>query len=288
MSRRALLLPGVVLFASGIVYGPELWRRLYQPVKEYCEMYLTSGWAVASPALAVIAIAAAAGAVARLIVQVKSDAALVRRIRERTVATPPALARAAAAACLRPPVICIDDDAPLAFCRGFARPRVHVSTGLVQLLNERELIVVLVHEGAHAAGLHPLRAFAVRLLAGSTYLLPIAKAAEERYLLSLEFTADRRAADVSLPHLASALLKLLEARPADGPFAGAGLAFNPTEERIRRLTEGQGAVGGRRWLSPLTRPFAWSAASSMLVVSVIGLSVPVVNSIRSCSPPMAG
>lgn len=289
MNRRAFLLPGLALLALGAAYGPDLWDRFYGPVREYCEMYLAraSAWGVASPVLGLIAGMAMAGAIARLILHLKSDAALNRKIRERTVAVPPALARAASGARLPAPVVCIDDESPFAFCRGFARPMVYVSTGLVELLDEEELSVVLVHEGAHAAGRHPLRALAAKLLAGAAYFLPIARVAEERYLLSLEFAADRRAAEVSLPHLASALLKLLET-PSSGLFTRAALAINPTEERIRRLTEmDEDRTRARRGLSALASPLAWSAASSMLVVAVIGLSIPVVSSLQGCSPTVA-
>lgn len=279
-----MLLPALALLAFAVAYGPDLWDRFYGPVKEYCEMHLAraSDSAFAMPVVGAVAAMAIWGGILRLIFHLKSDGALNRKIRERTVTVPARLARAASRARLQAPIVCVDDESPFAFCRGFARPMVYVSTGLVELLDEEELSVVLVHEGAHAAGRHPLRALSAKLLAGTAYLLPIARAAEERYLLSLEFAADRRAAEVSLPHLASALLKLMEA-PSSSSFTRAGLAINPTEERIRRLTEAD-HDRARGMFSGLARPLASSAASGALVVAVIGFAVPVVSSLQGCSP----
>jgi Zn-dependent protease with chaperone function len=159
-----------------------------------------------------------------------------------------------------------------------------VSTALIDLLDEEELRVVLAHEGAHASRHDPLRALAARFLAGMALLLPIARLLEEQYLLSLEFKADQHAAHVvSLPHLASALHKLLEA-PAVRPFARGSLAINPTEERIRRLTaEAEGPIPHGIGLCVFSRPVVWSAASTVIAVGMVVLTVQVVSSISRCA-----
>ncbi|MBI4219255.1 MAG: M56 family metallopeptidase [Chloroflexi bacterium] len=290
MSGRVFLLPAVALLVAGATYGPALWHRFYEPVREYCEMYLAgaSAWSLASPVIVGVGLIAFAGAGFRLVTHVRSDGELIRQIRGRIVPPPAAVERAATTAGLNRPVICVNVTAPVAFCRGFVSPRVYVSTALINLLDEEELHVVLAHEGVHASRYDPLRALVARFLAGIALLLPIVRLLEERYLLALEIRADEHAADAhSLPHLASALLKLLEA-PAAGTFARGSLAINPTEERIRRLTaKADGSIPYGIGLHTLSRPIVWSVASSMLAVAVVALTVQVVSSVSRCSGMVA-
>jgi beta-lactamase regulating signal transducer with metallopeptidase domain len=161
---------------------------------------------------------------------------------------------------------------------------------LIELLDEAELRVVLVHEGTHAARRDPLRVLVVKLAAGAAFFLPAARLLEERYLLSLEFAADRRAADASLPHLASALLKLLEA-PAGSSIARGAVALSPTEERIRRLTtetddlpRPQGGLRGYRGVRALTGPVLWTLASGVAAAAVVGMAVELGMSLERCPP----
>lgn len=290
MSRRAFVLPAIALLVAAAAYGPDLWRRYYQPVREYCEMYLASASIVSliSPIAAGVGLLGIAGGGVQLVNHLRSNNALNRRIRSRTVPPPAGLERAAVRADLHVPVICLSEAAPFAFCRGLATPEIFVSTGLIELLDQEELSAVLAHEEAHASRRDPLRMLAARFLSGTALFLPIARLLEEQYVLSLEFEADRRAANaISLPHLASALLKLLEA-PSGGTPVRASLDINPTEERIRRLT----AVAGesdrhRSGLQALSPPVVWSAVSSLLVVGVIALVLQVVSSVSRCTTTVA-
>jgi hypothetical protein len=100
----------------------------------------------------------------------------------------------------------------------------------------------------------------------------------------MEFAADRRAAEASLPNLASALLKLLEA-PSTGAFVQGSLAINPTEERIRRLTEHENGHARQRGRpTALCRPALWSVASGLATVGVIVLAVRIAPLVQGCSP----
>jgi Zn-dependent protease with chaperone function len=60
----------------------------------------------------------------------------------------------------------IGDSSPRAFCVGLLRPRVYVSTGAVEMLDEAALEVVLAHERHHAGRGDPLRLAAGRVWRG--------------------------------------------------------------------------------------------------------------------------
>jgi hypothetical protein len=79
-------------------------------------------------------------------------------------------------------------------------------------------------------------------------------------------------------------LKILEA-PSSGAFVSGSLAINPTEERIRRLTEQDGGQAPQRG-RPIARfrPIIWSAASGLAAVALIVLVVRMVPLIEGCSP----
>src|SRR2546421_8523116 len=60
-----------------------------------------------------------------------------------------------------------------AVTHGLRRPRILLSTGLVEALDAAELTAVLVHERHHLWRWDPLRLLAARLLAGYGWFLPL-------------------------------------------------------------------------------------------------------------------
>ena len=60
----------------------------------------------------------------------------------------------------------------LAVTHGLVRPRVAVSTGLIEALDASELTAVLVHERHHLRRRDPLRLLIERLLASTRHLRP--------------------------------------------------------------------------------------------------------------------
>lgn len=109
-----------------------------------------------------------------------------------TVPAPDNLLAAMAAADVTD-VRCLAEVQPLAFCSGVLRPRIHVTTGLLQVLSGPELEAVLRHEGHHCQHRHPLlRA----LLIGTRdvmFFLPVVGWLAERILDDAELAADRAA-----------------------------------------------------------------------------------------------
>lgn len=66
----------------------------------------------------------------------------------------------------------ISEDRPQAFCAGLLRPRVYVSTGALELLDDPAVAAVLAHERHHARRHDPLRLACGRVLAGGLFFVP--------------------------------------------------------------------------------------------------------------------
>lgn len=131
-------------------------------------------------------------------------------------------------------VTLVEDAAPYAFAVGLLRPRIWLSTGLLDLLDEAELAAVLRHERHHLRRHDPLRVLAARSLAHGLFFLPAAVALRNLYLEAKEREAD--AASGAGPDLAAALLKLVRAgahQPAGANLAAAGAGS--ATGRIQRL-----------------------------------------------------
>jgi Zn-dependent protease with chaperone function len=125
----------------------------------------------------------------------------------------------------------IDDARPLAFCVGFRRPRVYVSTGALAVLDEEALAAVLTHERHHAQRRDPLRLAISRVLARALFFLPgLAEMGRRREALS-EISADEsaiEAAPANRSALARAMLSFID-------FPGAGEAVGIDPARVDHL-----------------------------------------------------
>lgn len=106
------------------------------------------------------------------------------------------------------PVLLVADDRPQAFCAGFLRPRVYLSTGALIALDDEELQAVLAHELHHLRRRDPLRLLMARAVGDAFFFLPALGQLSQRYAALAEMAADDAAvaavADRSV--LASALL----------------------------------------------------------------------------------
>lgn len=110
-----------------------------------------------------------------------------------------------------PAALLIRDRRPLAFCSGYLRPRIYVSSGTTALLSGTQLNAVLAHEAHHAQRRDPLRMLVARTLAESAFFVPVLHRSRERYAALAELAADDAAVRAS-------------GRP--GPLAAALLAFD--------------------------------------------------------------
>lgn len=130
-------------------------------------------------------------------------------------------------------LICLDDPRLAAFCFGFLRPRVAVTTGLLVRLDDDELAAVLAHERHHLNRRDPARSLAIHALTAVAFMFPVAPAVRQRLQTRSELAADRAALAVA-PRgaLAGALLTVL----AGGETVVVGAArLSATEARIAHL-----------------------------------------------------
>jgi hypothetical protein len=152
-------------------------------------------------------------------------------------------------------VFVVDAATPLAFCAGWLRPRVYVSTAVLERLSDSELRAVLAHEQHHGALRDPLRLAVSRVLCQALFFLPVLRSLHDRYADVAELTADAAA---------------LEATDgATAPLASAMLAFGTTQA---------GDIVGispERVDSLLGRPQPWRLPRTLLIASLVTIAALV-------------
>lgn len=151
---------------------------------------------------------------------------------------------------------------PAAFCFGLLRPRVVVTSGLLERLSAEETAAVVWHEAEHVRRREPLKCLLARLASNTFFWIPLLRDLLDRFLLVKEIVADRRAvARTDSAALAGALFEV-----ASTPTLAAVGAGDFALARVERLFAPQTA------LPPLFRP-------RHLATSVAGLAavtLPVV------------
>jgi Zn-dependent protease with chaperone function len=165
---------------------------------------------------------------------------LDRRVRRHISEPSPLLNESAARVGLAGRVDLIDAVEPSAFTWGLRRPRVAVSTALVEQLDAPELDAVLAHERYHVTNFDPAKLFATRALPAAFFYLPVMRPLLDRYLTARELAADRRALDHhGVRPLAGALLKVVSGPTwADLRSAAAIGGDNALDDRLAQLEDG--------------------------------------------------
>jgi Zn-dependent protease with chaperone function len=87
----------------------------------------------------------------------------------------------------------VDDPGPQAFCTGLLRPRIFVSRGTLDLLDDSALRAVVAHEAHHARRRDPLRILVARTLGDALFFLPMLSPLADRYATLAELAADEAA-----------------------------------------------------------------------------------------------
>ena len=152
-----------------------------------------------------------------------------------------------------------------AVTHGLRRPRILLSTGLVEALDAAELTAVLVHERHHLRRRDPLRLLAARLLAGYGWYLPLLRWWAQRLALRRELAADRAAtARAGVAAVAGALLKL-----ADLPAPAAVAAINPMGNLPDRIAQLEGQP-------PVRQPLRGWLLAGATVANLAGLSAAAI------------
>jgi hypothetical protein len=165
-------------------------------------------------------------------------------------------------------VTVVDDPNPQAFCAGYLRPNIYVSSGALELLSEDELSAVLTHEEHHRAVRDPLRFAFAYVLTQALFFLPALRPLGDRY----REIAEQRADDAAVRGSAG----------EKGPLAAALLAFDAAE------TPGAAGITPERVDSLLGRANAWSLPSFLIAASLAVLSAIVVLAWRASEVASAG
>jgi len=138
-------------------------------------------------------------------------------------------------------IVEINNIQPVVFCFGLWRPKLCISSGLVERLSDNELTAVILHEKSHLEAGEPLKLLLVKIISLVLFFIPGIKILSEKYLAFSELAADELATDGfndKVP-LASALSKIIsweQKRVLSRLFA---LSFFSavTAERVQRLLD---------------------------------------------------
>lgn len=137
----------------------------------------------------------------------------------------------------------IKDRAFLALAMGIFRPKILLSTHVLDNFTEKEVEAILLHEWHHCKKRDPLKLFLVSLFADSMKYVPVLKGLAHHYKVWRELSADRFVIHRmgSAYELGSVLLKL--SRQAKRQFAaGVSFADAAINYRIQQLIEPSGSI----------------------------------------------
>lgn len=166
-----------------------------------------------------------------------------------------------------------DDGAPYAFCIGLLRPRIAMSTELLQTLGRDELAAVLAHEELHRRRRAPLRQIVARATARALFFMPFLDDLLEIHVVEEEILADRgSAAIVGRRPLAEALGKLLSTPSVVSGVSGFGRT-SALPYRVKALGEGTMPLPKLG----LLRAVASGAALGVLVLLVLWMPISGVH-----------
>lgn len=155
----------------------------------------------------------------------------------------------------------ISSEESEAFTTGFFRPRIVVSTALIEQLTREELEAVLAHEALHARFFHPFFSL-VLMLGRAVFRIPQPILDYLRFLSEQE--ADRAALRVAtVPVLARALIKVMQSQSV--PVPETVPAFSSTNLRLQQLLK-----------EPLRFSRTMLLGQSLLILSGIAAIVGVV------------
>lgn len=137
-------------------------------------------------------------------------------------------------------VLIRDDSGRAAFTHGLLRPRIYISTGLINALEQSELKGVFLHELNHMRNYDPLRFFLLNLLKDAFYYIPVIKDLAVFARIMKEHEADDAAAKaLGEPlSLASALVKVASHNRSRSFATASFTGRDPVTARIKRLIEG--------------------------------------------------
>ncbi|HZG88445.1 M56 family metallopeptidase [Paenibacillus sp.] len=137
-------------------------------------------------------------------------------------------------------VLVVDHQEIIALTMGFLRPKIVLSTGLLQLLRDDELAAVVQHEIHHKQSRDPLKMAFMHGCAAALWYIPILRWSYDQYRTAREILADAYAvrASGSSIGLGSALLKLIRQNQIRTfSFTYASFAETSINARLQQLLD---------------------------------------------------
>jgi beta-lactamase regulating signal transducer with metallopeptidase domain len=133
-------------------------------------------------------------------------------------------------------VVLVQSVEPLAFCFDFLKPRICLSTGLIDVLSSSQLQAVLLHEDYHRQRRDPLRMLAVKSIGAALFFLPFIQEWCRIFEIKLELDADRYAVQrTSRSALAGALHQLLKYSPRTFSISHTGVITSRLSANSARI-----------------------------------------------------
>jgi len=211
-SRAGLLLGllGLAAFTPVLVRLVESWRLSPHAVSHHVAILgQTLSYPVANAGAVIVLALALLGGIATAIAlfEIGQELRATQRLSRRLAQLRP-----------RPDegLFVIDDDRPEAFCAGLLRPRVYITSGALQRLDEQGLNVVLTHERHHARRRDPLRLAASRVMARSLFFLPGVRELHRGQQMLAEVSADESAVAAVAGNRSALARAMLSFNDADG------------------------------------------------------------------------
>ena len=135
--------------------------------------------------------------------------------------------------------IVIQDESFVALAMGVFRPKIIVSTGLLEMFSEQEIEAILLHEWHHCRNYDPLKVFTVTIVKESMGYVPILKGMINYYKVWCELLADRFVIYQmgSAYVLGNVLLKLSRKGMVQSPMIGVSFADVAINYRIQQIIE---------------------------------------------------
>ncbi|WP_436789693.1 M56 family metallopeptidase [Yinghuangia sp. YIM S10712] len=182
-------------------------------------------------------------------------------------------------------VAVLRDDEPYAFALPGERPRIVVSTGMLDCLNDKERRALIAHERAHLDCRHHRVLFLARLAAASQ---PLLRPLHTAISYTVERWADEEAANAVGDRRTTALAvgkAALAAKKSRGEALPAFAATGPVPRRVAALLE---PTPKATWPPPRSRTglaaIVAAAGTTVSVVSALNATVALVVILKAATP----
>ena len=169
-------------------------------------------------------------------------------------------------------VVAVNSNSLDIFCFGFLKPKICISSRLINQVSKKQLKAILLHEKNHLKSYDPLKLFLVNAIRKSLFFIPGLNHLASQFEIGLELAADERATNnlKETQSLSKALIKIIDLDQTLNHRVNHDVAvtfLSVTEARIDRLID-----------SHYKPRFKWFTPKLVMsFVVIIGLSVLFFN-----------